>query len=95
MTRIEKLTIEIRALERSIEESRERLQRLQCEVRKEVMGILHAHVPLTPRQKQILAMKSLGNKQIAAELNITIRTVKFHISSLLREFQVQSRADLP
>jgi hypothetical protein len=35
-----------------------------------------------------------ANKEIASKLNITVRTVKFHISSLLSKFGVESRAEL-
>ena len=53
---------------------------------------------LTDREKQILTMlrqypKPL-NKIMAAELNLSERTVKFHISALIRKFGVTSRQDL-
>jgi DNA-binding CsgD family transcriptional regulator len=52
--------------------------------------------PLSPRQKEILhsVMRNLANKEIASRLNITVRTVKFHISALLSKFGVQSRGEL-
>jgi DNA-binding NarL/FixJ family response regulator len=34
------------------------------------------------------------NKEIAAAVGITTRTVKFHVSSLLAMFAVESRRDL-
>ncbi len=37
---------------------------------------------------------NLSNKEIAAKLNISERTVKFHVSNLLSKFKVQRRADL-
>lgn len=51
---------------------------------------------LSPRQKEILhsVICNHANKEIASRLNITVRTVKFHISSLLNRFGVQNRADL-
>jgi DNA-binding CsgD family transcriptional regulator len=51
---------------------------------------------LSPRQKEILhsVICNHANKEIAARLNITVRTVKFHISSLLNRFGVQNRAEL-
>ena len=52
--------------------------------------------PLSPRQKEILqsVVRNQANKEIASHLNITVRTVKFHISSLLNKFDVQSRGEL-
>jgi DNA-binding CsgD family transcriptional regulator len=52
--------------------------------------------PLSPRQKEILqsVVRNQANKEIASNLNITVRTVKFHISSLLSKFDVQSRGEL-
>ncbi len=51
---------------------------------------------LSPRQQQILhsVICNRENKEIASKLNITVRTVKFHISSLLSKFGVDNRADL-
>ena len=51
---------------------------------------------LSPRQKEILqsVMCNRANKEIASELNITVRTVKFHISSLFTKFGVDNRAEL-
>jgi len=39
-------------------------------------------------------IRNRANKEIASDLNITVRTVKFHISSLLNRFGVQNRAEL-
>jgi len=51
---------------------------------------------LSPRQREILqaVVRNRANKEIASRLNITVRTVKFHISSLLSRFGVQNRAEL-
>lgn len=51
---------------------------------------------LSPRQKEILhsVLCNRANKEIASKLNITVRTVKFHISSLLSKFGVDNRTDL-
>jgi DNA-binding CsgD family transcriptional regulator len=53
-------------------------------------------VPLSPRQREILqsVVRSLSNKEIASRLNISVRTVKFHVSSLLEKFGVESRSAL-
>ena len=51
---------------------------------------------LSPRQREILqsVMSNRANKEIASQLNITVRTVKFHISQLLSKFGAENRADL-
>lgn len=51
---------------------------------------------LSPRQTEILhsVIRNRANKEIASRLNITVRTVKFHISSLLNKFGVDNRMDL-
>jgi DNA-binding CsgD family transcriptional regulator len=55
-----------------------------------------ASVKLTRREEEVLdgIFRSLANKEIACELNISARTVKFHISSLLSKFKVRSRMEL-
>jgi len=60
-------------------------------------GLALAHpVSLSPRQREILhaVVCNRANKEIATKLNITVRTVKFHISSLLSKFGVDNRAEL-
>ena len=51
---------------------------------------------LSPRQTEILqsVMRNRANKEIASKLNISVRTVKFHISALLNRFGVQNRSEL-
>ena len=39
-------------------------------------------------------LENLANKEIASKLNISERTVKFHVSNLLSKFGVRRRADL-
>jgi hypothetical protein len=39
-------------------------------------------------------MRSQANKEIAATLNLSERTVKFHVSSLLAKFRVRGRMEL-
>jgi len=53
-------------------------------------------VKLTRREEEVLAgvMRSLANKEIAASLNLSERTVKFHVSSLLSKFRVRGRMEL-
>ena len=53
-------------------------------------------VKLTRREEEVLSglMRSLANKEIAATLNLSERTVKFHVSSLLAKFRVRGRMEL-
>lgn len=51
---------------------------------------------LSARQKEILhsVICRRANKEIASQFNITVRTVKFHISALLSKFGVENRTEL-
>ena len=53
-------------------------------------------VRLTRREEEVLGgiMRSLANKEIAVSLNLSERTVKFHVSSLLAKFRVRGRMEL-
>jgi DNA-binding CsgD family transcriptional regulator len=53
-------------------------------------------VKLTRREEEVLdgVLRSLANKEIASELHLSERTVKFHVSSLLSKFKVHSRMEL-
>lgn len=55
-----------------------------------------AHASLTPRETEVLTQIALGrtNNEIAATLHISATTVKFHVSGLLRKFDVRGRSDL-
>jgi DNA-binding NarL/FixJ family response regulator len=62
----------------------------------------HPHMPppstttLSRREKEVAdaLLENLSNKEIANKLNISERTVKFHVSNLLAKFGVGRRADL-
>jgi DNA-binding NarL/FixJ family response regulator len=51
---------------------------------------------LSRREREVLdaLLENLANKEIASRLNISERTVKFHVSNLLTKFGVRRRADL-
>jgi DNA-binding CsgD family transcriptional regulator len=55
-----------------------------------------SNVRLTRREEEVLEglMRSLSNKEIASSLNLSERTVKFHVSSLLAKFRVRGRMEL-
>jgi DNA-binding NarL/FixJ family response regulator len=50
---------------------------------------------LTPRERAVLEQlaRGLGNKQIAAALRISERTVKFHVSSILTKLGATNRTE--
>lgn len=51
---------------------------------------------LSRREQEVLEglLENLANKEVASKLNISERTVKFHVSNLLAKFGVRRRADL-
>ena len=61
------------------------------------LNILRARVArLTPRERQVfdLLLRGRLNKQIAFELNTTLRTIKMHRSRVMEKMDVHSLADL-
>ncbi|HKZ52284.1 MAG TPA: response regulator transcription factor [Candidatus Acidoferrales bacterium] len=59
-------------------------------------SLLSGPAGLSPREREVLEalLENLSNKEVAARLNISERTVKFHVSNLLTKFGVRRRADL-
>lgn len=53
-------------------------------------------VALSPREREVLraVTENLANKEIASQLSISVRTVKFHVSRLLTKFGVNTRSQL-
>ena len=53
-------------------------------------------VPLSKREKEVLklVLQGKGNKQIALALDISLRTVEFHLKNIYTKFQVSSRIEL-
>jgi len=51
---------------------------------------------VTPRERQIIDFlrEGVSNKEIASALHITERTVKFHVSNILRKCEFESRREL-
>jgi len=51
---------------------------------------------LSRREQEVFEglIENLANKEIAAKLNISERTVKFHVSNVLAKFGLRRRADL-
>lgn len=71
------------------EEERELAQELAKEQ-------LPRHIKLSSQQKKILSYLSLGltYDEIAAKLNITTRTVRYHLGQILNKFYVHNRQEL-
>lgn len=62
-----------------------------------LLGQLTSHVePLTGREQQIIKMLREGysNRQIASSTGISERTAKFHVSNILRKYQIADRREL-
>ena len=59
-----------------------------------IATVVPTHV--SQRQQEVLraVLQNLSNKEIAAKLNVSERTVKFHVSALLKKFQVSGRVGL-
>jgi DNA-binding NarL/FixJ family response regulator len=59
-------------------------------------AVAATQIKLTSREQQIFdcLLKGWRNKEIANFVNLAERTVKFHVSSLLRKFKVSSRIEL-
>jgi DNA-binding NarL/FixJ family response regulator len=60
-----------------------------------ISGDRPAHEALTAREAEVLQMLAQGqpNKQIARDLGITERTVKFHVSAILAKLGVANRTE--
>jgi len=59
-------------------------------------GPFDPHEMLTPRHREVLQLAAEGkaNAEIAARLNISVRTVENHRATLMRRLGLQSQADL-
>jgi len=77
---------------------RELLTRFVESILPEVRGCkaLECEADISRREREVLdlLLANLSNKEIAGQLFISERTVKFHVSNLLSKFNVQRRADL-
>ena len=64
--------------------------------RKSSEQLLQSWNLLSQREQQILALACLDktNRQIAGRLNLSQETVKTHIKSMLRKFDLHGKADL-
>jgi len=54
------------------------------------------HEPLTGREEDVLRLLALGytNREIAADLHLSVRTVEFHRASMRRKLGLGARKEL-
>jgi len=77
--------------------SKELIRGIDCVLKDEVYipdSIDNAHsIHFTPRQSEMLGMicSGLSNKEIAKQLDVSVHTVKLHVSSVLETLGVQNR----
>ncbi len=59
-------------------------------------GFGRSHTQLSPREVEVLAslQQGLSEKEVAAELRMSVHTAHAHVASLYRSFNVHSRAEL-
>lgn len=81
----------IEAVQRALEQDRQ-----QRSLRLKADNMRGRYASLTPREREVFAriVQGLLNKQIAAELGTTERTVKAHRAQVMAKMRVQSVAEL-
>jgi len=79
------------SVHRAIEIDRRRLDALQDRRRLELL-----RATLTPREREVMALVVTGlpNKEVAAQLGTTLKTVKTHRARVMRKMQAGSLPDL-
>jgi FixJ family two-component response regulator len=70
--------------------------RVSRQARREVEALRERYERLTPREQEVLPLVVAGllNKQIAGELAVSERTVKFHRAHIMKKMQAESLAEL-
>ncbi len=70
--------------------------RVSHQARREVGALRERYERLTPREQEVLPLVVAGllNKQIAGELAVSERTVKFHRAHIMKKMQAESLAEL-
>ncbi|MCR4431382.1 MAG: response regulator transcription factor [Tepidanaerobacteraceae bacterium] len=69
---------------------------LIAEYNRMTQPVAGANKPLTAREKEVMAYiaDGLNNNEISAKLNISEKTVKNHVSSILRKLNLQDRTQV-
>jgi FixJ family two-component response regulator len=64
--------------------------------RRYTVGLAERHAHLTARERDVLAglLRGLGSKQLAAELNISVKTVDVHRHNLMQKMRADNLAQL-
>nr|WP_281068011.1 helix-turn-helix transcriptional regulator [Arthrobacter stackebrandtii] len=75
---------------------REAKNRLRGVVPEEQQDLAPGVVPLTPRELQVarLAIRGMGNRDIAAKIGVSVRTVEGHLYQVFAKLGITSRTDL-
>jgi RNA polymerase sigma factor (sigma-70 family) len=83
------------SLLRAVQEALARSQRAEAE-RAEQERVAALYARLTQREREVMALvvRGLPNKQIAAQLGTSVKTIKVHRSRVMDKMQVRSVADL-
>lgn len=78
-----------------VEAALKKFREMQESVQKE-QATYKVFSSLTKREKQILDLlvEGMANKEIARELNITVKTVEYHRSNIMKKTQASSLAEL-
>lgn len=81
----------LEAIQRGIEQHRTLRQR-----RAEISGLQQRYDLLTPREREVFPLVTSGllNKQIAAELGTSEKTIKIHRSQVMQKMKAESLPDL-
>lgn len=81
----------VQAISRAVEKGRQAMA-----FKREISDLEERYQQLTPREKEVLALVVAGmlNKQIAAELGTSEKTIKVHRGRVMEKMQAGSLADL-
>lgn len=97
MPRIEQLIRRRNCLEKLYEGLPAKIKEIQDKIDKVSCSQLSLHVKFSTRQQEVLqgVLENLSNKEIGVRLQISERTVKYHVSTMLAKFGgLRSREDL-
>lgn len=77
-----------------VEVLNERME-IEAEQNQDIKTVV-TNLPLTTREKEVLPLliEGLNNQEVAEKLNISIHTVKNHVTSILKKLNVSDRIQL-